>query len=70
MKIEIDTNTYDKYEVEGEIAFSGRLKTDKIYTHVNDEGLINQSKTLDLENLYNLVNAKQGDKVKITIEKL
>lgn len=69
-EIEVDSNTYNKYEVEGKITISGLLKTDKVYTTINEEGLINQFKNLNLYNLYDLINAKEGDKVKITIEKL
>lgn len=69
-EIEIDTNINNKYDVEGIITFSGRIKTDKIHTTLNEEGLINQFKTLTLDNLLDLINAKEGDRVKIFIEKL
>ena len=69
-EIKIDSNNSGKYEIEGKCAFSGRLKTDRVYTIVDKDGLIKQSTNLHLSDLYALVDAKKGDKIKISIEKL
>jgi hypothetical protein len=56
--------------VEGKISFFGIIVTDKIHEVITEDGLYQQKKNLNETDLFNLVKARRGDKVRITIEKV